>query len=77
MGSYPAYSQLRTIREAELIERLDRIAERGELGTQYYLAELTRREVARQTTILVRLSWIMALLSFVVTMLAVALVLNC
>ena len=38
---------------------------------------LTRRELARQTTILVRLRWIMALLIFVVTMLAVALVLNC
>lgn len=58
-------------------ERLDRIVERSEPGAQYYLAELTRRELARQTTILVRLSWIMALLIFVVTMLAVALVLNC
>jgi hypothetical protein len=77
VGSYPAYSQLRTIREAELIERLDRIAERSEPGAQYYLAELTRRELARQTTILVRLGWILALLTFIVTLLAVALVLNC
>jgi hypothetical protein len=50
---------------------------RSEPGAQYYLAELTRRELARQTTILVRLSWLMALLIFVATMLAVALVLNC
>jgi hypothetical protein len=77
VGRYLAYSQLRTISEAELIERLDRIAERSELGAQYYLAELTRRELARQTTILARLSWIMALLPFVVAMLAVVLVLNC
>ena len=76
MGSYPAYSQLRTVSEAELIERLDRMTEPSELGAQYCLAELTRRELARQTTILVRLSWIMALLIFVVAMLAVALVLN-
>ena len=77
MGSYHAYSQLRTVSEAELIERLDRIVERSEPGAQYYLAELTRRELARQTTILVRLGWLMALLIFVVTLLAVALVLNC
>jgi hypothetical protein len=75
--SYLAYSQLRTISDAELIERLDRIVGRSEPGAQYYLAELTRRELARQTRILVRLGWIMALLDFVVTMLAVALVLNC
>jgi hypothetical protein len=77
VGSYPAYSQLRTISEAELIERLDRIVERSEPGARFYLAELTRRELARQTTILGRLGWIMALLIFVVTMLAVAVVLNC
>jgi hypothetical protein len=76
VGRYPTYSQLRTISEAELIERLDRLAERSELSAQHYLAELTRRELARQNTILLRLSWIMALLTFVVTMLAVALVLN-
>jgi hypothetical protein len=76
VGRYPTYSQLRTISEAELIERLDRIAERSEPGAPYYLEELTRRELARQTTILLRLSWITAVLTFVVTMLAVALVLN-
>ena len=76
MGRYPTYSQLLTISEAELIEKLDRLAERSELGAQYYLGELTRRELARQTTILHRLSWIMALLTFVVTLLVVALVLN-
>jgi hypothetical protein len=77
VGSYPAYSQLRTMSEAGVIERLDRIVERSEPGVQYYLAELTRRELAWQTTILERLSWLTALLIFVVTMLAVALVLNC
>ena len=77
MDRYPTYSQLRTISEAELIERLDRIIERSELAAQDYLAELTRRELARQTTILVRLGWIMALLTFLVTLLGVALVLNC
>jgi hypothetical protein len=76
VGSYPAYSQLRTLSEAELIERLDRLAEPSELGAQYYLAELTRRELARQTAILIRLAWIMALLTFVVTLLAVAEALN-
>jgi hypothetical protein len=76
VDSYPAYSQLRTSSEAELIERLDRIVERSELGAQYYLAELTRRELARQTTILVRLGWIMALLTFVVILLAVTVALN-
>jgi hypothetical protein len=76
VGSYPSYSQLRTMSDEGLIAELDRIAERSELGAPCYLAELTRRELARQTAILLRLSWIMALLTFVVTLLAVALVLN-
>lgn len=76
MGRYLAYSQLRTMSEGELIEQLDRIAERGELGAQYYLAELTRRELARQSTILLRLCWIMALVAFAVLMLAVTVAVN-
>jgi CHASE3 domain sensor protein len=62
--------------EAELVAELDRIAERTELGAPCYLEELTRRELARQTTTLLRLSWIMAVLTFVVVLLAVAVVLN-
>jgi hypothetical protein len=76
VSRYPTYSQLRTISEAELIERLDRIAERSELGAQYYLAELTRRELVRQTVILLRLTWMVAVLTFVVFLLAVAVALN-
>jgi hypothetical protein len=71
VGRYLTYSQLRTMSEGELIEQLDRIAERSELGAQYYLAELTRRELVRQSTILLRISWIMALVAFAVLMVAV------
>ena len=76
MSRYPTYSQLRTISEAELIERLDRITEQSELGAQYYLAELTRRELVRQTVILLRLAWMVAVLTFVVFLLAVVVALN-
>lgn len=77
MGSYPSSSQLRTMSEEGLIAELDRIAERSELGAPRYLVELTRRELAHQIAILVRLSWIMALPGLVVTLVAGALVLNC
>jgi hypothetical protein len=76
VSSYPSYSQLRTMSEAGLVAELDRIAERSELGAQYYLAELTRRELARQTAILLRLAWVMAVLAFVVLLLAVRVALN-
>jgi thiamine monophosphate kinase len=62
--------------EDGLVAELDRIAERSELGAQCYLEELTRRELARQTTILLRLSWVIAVLTLVVILLAVAVALN-
>jgi hypothetical protein len=76
VSSYPSYSQLRTISEEGLIAELDRIAERSKLSAQVYLAELTRRELARQTAILLRLAWIVAVLAFVVVLLAVTVALN-
>ena len=76
MGRYRTYSQLRTMSDEGLIAELDRIAERTELDTLCYLEELTRRELARQTRILLWLGWIMAVLTFAVAMLAVAVALN-
>ena len=76
MSTYPNYSQLRTMSEEAVIAELDRIAERSELGAQLYLGELMRRELARQSTTLLQLSLIMALLTFVVTVLAVTVMLN-
>jgi hypothetical protein len=62
--------------EAGLIAELDRITERRQLGAECYLAELTRRELARQTAILLRLAWIVAVLAFVVVLLALRVALN-
>jgi hypothetical protein len=76
VGSYPRYSQLRTMSDEGLIAELDRIAERSELDALCYLEELTLRELARQTRILLWLGWIMAVLTFAVAMLAVAVALN-
>jgi hypothetical protein len=76
VSSYPSYSQLRTMSEEGLIAELDRIAGRSELGAPCYLAELTRRELARQTAILLRIAWIVAVLAFVVVLLAVTVTLN-
>ena len=76
MGSYPRYSQFRTMSDEGLIAELDHIAERSELDALCYLEELTRRELARQTRILLWLGWIMAVLTFAVAMLAVAVALN-
>jgi hypothetical protein len=76
VSTYPSYSQLRTMSEEGLIAELDRIAERSELGAPWYLAELSRRELARQTAILLRLAWIVAVLAFVVLLHAVTVALN-
>jgi hypothetical protein len=76
VSRHPSYSQLRTLSEEGLTAELDRIAERTELSAQCYLQELARRELARQSTTLLWLTWTVALLIFVVTVLGVALVLN-
>ena len=56
MTMAPKIEQLRAMTEEQLIETYDSIAEHTGVGTQFYLDELVRRRVERQTKRLVELT---------------------
>jgi hypothetical protein len=82
MGMHPRIAQLRAMSDEELVARLDTIATSTQVGTQFYLDELRRRETDRQTAAMLgftdtirRLTWLVAVLTIVLTILtAVSLV---
>jgi hypothetical protein len=82
MGTHPKIAQLRAMNDEELVARLDIIATSTQVGTQFYLDELRRRETDRQTAAMLRftdtirrLTWVVAVLTIVLTILtAVSLV---
>jgi len=59
--------QLRSLTDEKLVHRYDVLMDRengiGILGPDEYLAELNRRAADRQTTWLVRLTWVIAALT--------------
>jgi hypothetical protein len=64
-------SELRSLSDDELIKQHDYLALRTGVGIDYYLSELERRQVDRRSALLVRLTWIITVLT-VVNVLAVA-----
>jgi hypothetical protein len=72
----PQVARLRAMSDEELVAQLDRIAEHTQVGSQFYLDELRRRETDRQTAAMLRftntirrLTWVIAVLTVVLTML--------
>ena len=62
--------------DQELVARLDDLARGTQVGTQFYLDELRRRETDRQTAAMLglintirRLTWVIAVLTVVLTVL--------
>jgi len=62
--------------DEELVAQLDRIAQHTQVGSQFYLDELRRRETDRQTAAMLqftntirRLTWVIAVLTVVLTVL--------
>lgn len=49
MGMIPKYSELQKLTDAEIIERYDKEAQHTVVGTGFYLDELIRRSMQRQT----------------------------
>ncbi len=63
----PTISELRELQDEELIAAHDKIASSTSVGVAYYLDELSRRDQARQTKVMLRYTlWITAM-TFVVT----------
>jgi hypothetical protein len=61
----PTLQELRGMSEADLIASHDAVAKGAVIGHEFYLSELVRRDVARQTSKLVKLTWCIALLTAV------------
>lgn len=53
-------SELRSQSDDELVEQHDRLAEGTSVGIGYYLTELERRRLDRQSRQMLRLTWIIA-----------------
>ena len=60
MTTAASFAELERMSDKELRERHDQVARHTQVGLQWYLDELRRREVARQTRALVRLTWFIA-----------------
>lgn len=58
-------SELRALSDDELIEQHDQLAESTSVGVRYYLAELERRRVNRQSRQMLWLTWIIASLTVI------------
>jgi hypothetical protein len=78
VGMHPRIAELRAMTDEELEAKLDTIATHTQVGTQFYLDELRRRETDRQTAAMLgftntirRLTWIIAVLTIVLTVLTV------
>ena len=76
MGMHPRAAELRAMSDEELVARLDDLARGTQVGTQFYLDELRRRETDRQTAAMLgftntirRLTWVIAVLTVVLTVL--------
>jgi hypothetical protein len=76
VGMHPRAAELRAMSDEELGARLDDLARGTQVGTQFYLDELRRRETDRQTAAMLgltntirRLTWVIAVLTVVLTVL--------
>jgi hypothetical protein len=76
VGMHPRMAELRAMTDEELVTRLDAIAASTQVGTQFYLDELRRREAHRQTAAMLgftntirRLTWAVVALTVVLTVL--------
>lgn len=62
---------LRELPLDELIQRHDAAAPSTMVGVSYYLAEIARRDAAKQTETMLRLTWVIAIFSAAIFLLTV------
>jgi len=58
-------AELRSLSDEELIEQHDKLAESTMVGVNYYLAEIERRRIDRQQRQMLRLTWVVTVLTVV------------
>lgn len=74
--SAPSYRELRGMSETELVELYDRKRQNVSIGLNFVRQELALRQQERQSRTIVRLTWIIAALTLVVTITTVVNVVN-
>jgi hypothetical protein len=72
MGLAPTHSQLEGLTDDELVERYNALASSTVVGTQFYLDEIVRRRMAKEslrmlslTETMARLTWVMLALTII------------
>lgn len=68
MSGVPKYSDLREMKESELIELYDREAEHVQLDLNFVRTEIALKAQERQAQTIVRLTWLITVLTLVVTL---------
>lgn len=58
-------AELQLLSDAELIAQHDTLSQGSNVGIRYYLDELARRRVDRQSRLMLRLTWLIAALTVV------------
>jgi hypothetical protein len=58
-------ADLQSLSDDELVEQYDKLAGSTQVGINYYLAELERRRVDRQSRQMLRLTWVVTGLTVV------------
>jgi hypothetical protein len=69
------WSELSELSDREVIALYDRAAEHANGGLSFFHAELARREAARQSRTMIRLTWAVAVMTAAVVALTVVLLL--
>jgi len=65
MGGAKTITELRALSDEQLIEQHDQLAKNTVVGISYYLSELERRQVERQGRLMLRLTWVVTVLTVI------------
>lgn len=64
--------ELRQMPDSELTAQHDKLAVNTQVGVNYFLAELARRDQDRQTATMVRLTWAIAAMTAIILLATIA-----
>lgn len=67
VGIAPTMAELRKMPDEELVQHYDKAAGSTVLGLNFFREELSRRVTERQTRMMLRLTWVLAVMTGIVT----------
>jgi hypothetical protein len=72
MSHAKTISELRSVSDEKLVEQHDALAANTGVGISYYLEELARRRADKQARLMIRLTWIIVILTAINVVVVVA-----